>query len=331
MKLEKPFIQLPWAFDAERLQAEMSAIPEAAWVQHPDAFNGNSALRLITSGGGENDDVGGVMAATPHLQAMPYVRQVLALFGVVWSRSRFMRLAPGARVPPHADIKYHWHHRTRVHIPVVTDPAVTFHCAGESVHMAAGETWIFDNWRTHSVENASDIVRVHLVADTTGGGRFWDLVRAAMHERLEPVLVPFDPAAETSLMLERHNAYRVMPPSEVDDLVRDLMADARAIGRQPRAARSLTGLRVVLDHFRHDWRALWSLFADTDEGLPRFRERVLVATRQIERLGEGLVCEGNGLPVLAVFAARIANFAVNTQASGVIAGGAKRVREAPVA
>jgi hypothetical protein len=54
---------------------------------------------------------------------MPYLRQVLAGFGVVWGRSRLMRLAPGASVPEHADINYHWHTRVRLHVPVFTQPA----------------------------------------------------------------------------------------------------------------------------------------------------------------------------------------------------------------
>ena len=41
-----------------------------------------------------------------------------------------MRLAPGAGVPEHADINYHWHTRVRVHIPVFTSPAIRFHCGG---------------------------------------------------------------------------------------------------------------------------------------------------------------------------------------------------------
>ena len=118
----------------------------------------------------------GVMRPTPHLQACPYVRQVLASFGVVWSRSRFMRLSARSNVPEHADTSYHWFHRVRMHIPVVTWPEVRFSCGDESVHMAAGEAWLFDNWRRHSVVNPTDHDRVHLVADTFGNSRFWQHV-----------------------------------------------------------------------------------------------------------------------------------------------------------
>ena len=55
-----------------------------------------------------------------------------------------------------------------MHIPVITRPEVRFHCDGQVVHMAPGEAWLFDNWRRHRVENATDDARIHLVADTSG-------------------------------------------------------------------------------------------------------------------------------------------------------------------
>ena len=184
MKLSRPFIKLPFRFDVDQLRREVEAFPADAWAKHPNNIPGNSALRLITVGGTENDDVAGAMAPTPHLQSSPYIQQVLSHFGVVWSRSRLMRLGPGSSVPEHTDINYHWFHRVRLHVPIVTTPDVRFHCDGEEVHMAPGEAWIFDNWRVHKVDNGSDISRVHLVADTTGNGRFWDLAEAAATQSL---------------------------------------------------------------------------------------------------------------------------------------------------
>lgn len=139
MKLPKPFFRLPVRFDAERLAAEVAALPAGAWSRHPKEHAGNTAARLITAGGGDNDAVSGEMKPTSTLASCPYTQQVLASFDTVWSRSRFMRIAAGGSVPQHSDINYHWFHRVRLHVPVVTRPEVRFHCGGESVHMAAGE------------------------------------------------------------------------------------------------------------------------------------------------------------------------------------------------
>src|ERR1700739_1995352 len=95
MRLSRPFFQLPLLFETARLQAEVAALPTEAWTQHPDRGRGNSAARLISAGGGETDSVHGQMLPTRWLEGMPYVRQVLAAFGVVWSRSRLTGLGPG--------------------------------------------------------------------------------------------------------------------------------------------------------------------------------------------------------------------------------------------
>ena len=152
MKLPKPFYRLPVRFDAARLAAECAAMPAAAWAKHPNEIPGNTSLRLISANGTENDEVDGPMLPTAHLARAPYLRQVLASFGVVWSRSRLLKLSARAGVPRHADINHHWFSRVRLHVPVVTHPEVRFHCGDRSVHMAAGEAWLFDNWRLHWVE-----------------------------------------------------------------------------------------------------------------------------------------------------------------------------------
>jgi hypothetical protein len=120
MQLAKPFFRLPRRFDVERLRAEVAAMPADAWAPHPKGIPGNTSVRLVSAEGGENDRLDGDMRATPHLARAPYIRQLLASFAVPWSRTRLLRLAPGASVPKHADTNYHWFSRVRVHIPVIT-------------------------------------------------------------------------------------------------------------------------------------------------------------------------------------------------------------------
>ena len=99
MRLPQPFHRLSIKFDAARMREEIERIPSSAWAEHPNGIPGNSSLRLISVNGEENDEVNGRMAMTPHLAQSPYLRQVLDSFGVVWGRSRLMRLAPGASGP----------------------------------------------------------------------------------------------------------------------------------------------------------------------------------------------------------------------------------------
>ena len=284
MKLPKPFYRLPVRFDVERLRAEVEALPPGAWSRHPKEHEGNTAARLITVDGTDNDAINGEMKPTRALGACRYVQQVLASFNTVWSRSRLMRIAGGASVPLHGDMNRHWFHRVRVHIPVVTRPEVRFHCGTESVHMAAGEAWIFDNWREHRVENPSPDARVHLVADTAGSSAFWRLVGEGQSDgfgRPNPAarLVPFDPGARPQLLIERFNTAAVMPPSEVEQLAFDLMADLAAADGRPESEAAVGGLIALMLDFCHDWRALYSLFGETPEGLGQYRT-LLAATRK---------------------------------------------------
>lgn len=316
MKLKAPFIKLPFTFDVERLKAEVLTFPAESWAKHPNNIPGNSALRLITVGGTENDDVAGAMAPTPHLLAAPYLQQVLGHFGVVWSRSRLMKLGPGAEVPTHTDVNYHWFHRVRMHIPIVTTPDVKFYCDDQVVNMAPGESWIFDNWRTHRVVNGSDIERIHLVADTTGNARFWDMADAAAAGMAGRQAIPYRPGHPARLAFERFNVHRVMPPSEIDQLLSDLVAETVSTKGGPDGEAELRAFERACYGFRQDWRQLWSLFADEDRGVPHYRKRIEAFLQQVRGLGDDLRVGPNDMPVLRVAGARVAAYAVNDGARG---------------
>ncbi len=277
MKLPRPFFRLPVRFDAERLRTEVEALPASAWSRHPQEYEGNTAARLISAGGAQTDVFVGAMAPTPALLASPYLQQVLASFSTVWSRSRLMRLAGGGKVPLHSDAIHHWFFRVRVHIPVITRPEVRFSCGDQEVHMAAGEAWVFDNWRLHRVENPAAEARVHLVADTAGTSEFWRLVMQGQSENFDRPnrrerLVGFDPTAVPKLMCERFNVWPLMPPSEVEQLALDLLPDLAPVDARPESAAAVATFTNTVIAFCHDWRSLWYLHGDAPEARGRFED-----------------------------------------------------------
>ena len=144
-------------FDAERLREEVSQFDAVNWKEHPQQFDGNSVVHFVSVGGGDNDIMLGMMAATEHLSRCAYIRQILGCFNTPIGRSRLMILAPGAKVPEHTDIHYYWRNRVRIHIPIQTHPDVEFHSNSECVHMGLGEAWIFDNWAPHKVVNPTEV------------------------------------------------------------------------------------------------------------------------------------------------------------------------------
>ena len=305
MRLSRPFFQLPVLFEVARLQAEVAALPAEAWIPHPDGVPGNSAARLISVDGGENDTVHGQMLATRWLAAMPYARQVLAGFGVVWSRSRLMRLAPGRGVPEHADINYHWHTRARLHIPIFTWPEVRFHCDGQSVHMAAGEAWIFDNWRRHHVENNASAERVHLVADTTGTAAFWQFACGQAPPRGQWRTLAWDPGARLQLLCESNQRSPVMPAAEVQLLVDDLRAEL-AVATDTADARSRAGrFGLLLESFVLDWRQLCALHGVGGRGRSDFLRLAGAVREAAKPLAKGLIMRTNDASALLVLEKRV--------------------------
>ena len=265
MKLPVPFIQLPLQFDADVLAAEVQALGEGAWRPHPQNFPGNSMLPLLAvDGDPANEAFAGVMAPTPELQRCPYLTRVIASFGAVVGRTRLMRLAGQAEVTPHVDQGYYWTDRVRVHVPIVTQPTVRFECGGEVIHMAAGECWIFDTWREHNVINDHILSRIHLVADTVGGGAFWELVaKGRPHNapreqwRTHRVAPEGTPA---TIECEHFNIPKVMTPWEVHYRLHHLLNDVDP------ANPLLPDARRASEQFFRVWRGLWARYGDSGEG-----------------------------------------------------------------
>lgn len=305
MELSRPFIRLPFRFDADRLASDVAAIDDAAWMPHPSGMRGNSAVALISRDGGDNDEFEGRMQPTTHLRRSPYIAQVMESFGEILARSRLMRLAPNCEVQMHVDFNYHWYTRVRVHVPVLTDPRVTFSCGDERVHMQPGECWIFDSWRRHRVINASDSDRVHLVVDLSGSSRFWQMVRRAenMPNAADEKFVSFDPERQVALSTEQYNTAPVMAPGEVDALVRDLVDD---FSSQPDNDPALVQrYALLLGDFCKDWRQVWHRHGYEREGLPSYRALIDSVQRQLHPNPRALVTSSNQVGVNPIVVQRI--------------------------
>jgi len=285
-RLHQEFYQLPLRFDAERLASEVLQFTESEWRAHPQGHAGNTALPLITVGGGMNDEVKGPMRPTPFLERCPYIQQVLASLGTVIGRSRLMRIAGQHDATPHVDTNYYWMHHVRVHIPAVTNPAVRFLCLEKSVHMAAGECWIFDSWKTHNVINPVETARIHLVADTVGSANFWHLVE---RDGDKPRLVAYEPGAPAPrIALENENFPIVMSPFEQQALA------ARMLGDLPEPAPALAR---ALERLHQQWHALWTEHRDAEAGWPAYQKAITEFDAQLPKLGEARQLR-NGIAII---------------------------------
>jgi len=286
--LESEFYRLPLRFDSERLAEEVLQFSENEWCPHPQGHAGNTALPLMSVGGGINDDVKGPMRPTPFLARCPYIAQVLASLGTVIGRARLMRIAGQSDATPHVDTNYYWMHHVRVHIPAVTFPEVKFLCLEKSVHLAAGECWIFDSWKQHNVVNPVSAARIHLVADTVGSAAFWDLVARSGEDGR---FVPFVPSvASPNIDFEDENFPVVMHPFEQQALA------ARMLGSlaDPAPARALAH---ALERLHQQWHALWTAHGDGEAGWPAYREAISAFDAALPALAGDLALR-NGVPLL---------------------------------
>ncbi len=318
MELDHPFIKLPFQFDLSQLELELDSLNEDAWMAHPSRMQGNAAVPLVSHEGGDNDDFAGRMLATPHLDRCVYIKQVMASFNEVIARSRLMRLAPGAEVNAHVDFNYHWYSRVRIHIPITTNPGVTFYCGGEQQYMQAGDCWIFDSWRRHRVVNNSDQSRVHLVIDTTGSSRFWQLVssmnefapdfnQAAFQAQISKL--EFDRDAKPQLKTEQYNVAPVMSPGEMEAIAKELMNDMHANPNNP--ADKIEFFERLLMELCKDWRQLWLQYGYEKAGLKHYQQLLEHIARRLPANPRELVTSNNDVGIRPIIMQRILRAALN--------------------
>jgi hypothetical protein len=289
MRTSRPLLKLPIAFDAAALAAEVAALPPDAWLDHPQNYDGNDGVPLVSPGGEHTNGAAGPMGPTRFLGALPYIRRIMGALDSCWGRSRLMGLATGAEVPLHVDAHYYWRTHLRIHIPVVTNPGVRFHVADDSYHLQVGECWILDSFHPHRVENEGADKRIHLVLDTVGSERLFELMRRA--EDRQPLVETVSPAApEPRLRFEQRNFPAIMSPWEIQshiDYVRSWTAPDKL--DHP--------VFEVLAKFLMQWSGTWAEFGDSREGLPLYRALIDEARQATRAAGGPQVKLTNGASV----------------------------------
>jgi hypothetical protein len=286
MLLDRPFIKLPKSFDADSLAAEVNALPGSAWTPHPSGFVGNEAVRLVTPSGAPTDALDGPMAPTQHLLGCPYMMQLMAELGGVWGRSRLMGLAAGAEVPAHIDSHYYWRTHLRIHIPVITNPAVVFTCGDQSVHMTAGEAWVFDSFLKHDVQNGGSERRIHLVLDTVATERMWDLIEAGKRGEPARSVMP-ERRNAPQLAFEQINTSKIMSPWE-------MQCHLSFLKEHVLPSSQLEPVLARLERFVSAWIGTWAQYGDSAGAAPVYVNLVAAVRRDLNQLRGGTILLSNG-------------------------------------
>jgi hypothetical protein len=284
-------LKLPIRFCGEALAREVAALPEDAWIEHPQKFDGNIAVPLISVGGEIGHRAAGPMGPTSWLNDCPYIAEIMQAIPTTWGRSRLMGLEAGAVVPEHVDVHYYWRTHLRLHIPVITNPEVGFTCAGETIHMQTGECWLLDSFYRHSVANRGKALRIHLVLDTVGSGALWDLIRAGLSGDSDEKFIEPGKTPHRAIDFEQVNSPLVMSPWELQTHIAYLIEwTADQPGRDM--------VFAIVDRFAMAWTGAWARYGLSDEGLPTYFGHLNDAKRVLANYSGPPVMMRNGFSLV---------------------------------
>jgi hypothetical protein len=185
-------LRLPFRFDPARLARDLAALGSNGWIEHfvRQNYEGDwSVIPLRAPAGARHpvmmiysDPACHEFADTPMLAACAYFRQVLTTFAAPLRAVRLMRLTAGSIIKEHRDLELSFEEGTvRIHVPVVTNPAVDFRLNGRRVVLEAGSSWYLRLSDPHSVANRGATDRVHLVMDAEVNAWLTDVMAAVLH------------------------------------------------------------------------------------------------------------------------------------------------------
>jgi aspartyl/asparaginyl beta-hydroxylase len=159
--------RLPVRVDAERLQAEVAALPESSWGGTGGRVGVHRAAQAIFLRGFAPAEGEKPIEEREALSALPYVREIITkLIAAPAQRCLLARLPAAARITGHIDLAPYFAKTLRIHVPVVTHDDAWMYCAGLAFRMRAGEVWALNNSATHGVWNAhATAPRTHLICD----------------------------------------------------------------------------------------------------------------------------------------------------------------------
>ncbi|MBL8271923.1 aspartyl/asparaginyl beta-hydroxylase domain-containing protein [Steroidobacter sp.] len=161
--------------DCAELTRQVLALDESAWaadpqrqVEHDVHAQTQSVLLLSCHGWPEVNVV--QCAGWPLLQAaaLPVMHEVVAKHyvpGGTLLRAMVVRLPAGARIAKHRDSHPSFAAAHRIHVPLVTNPAVEFVVNGERVPPRAHFGFELNNNVLHQVVNRGQQARIHLIFD----------------------------------------------------------------------------------------------------------------------------------------------------------------------
>lgn len=176
-------------YDVERLKAELDSVEQSSeWFERiKDIWH---AIPLRSYHGGITSQDVAHMGANLYAPAKdfqdtvwmnshcPYLKEIIHALGTEVFKIRLMKMQANSVLHSHVDNFPHTN-IVRLHLAIKSDPRVTMTVEDRSWHIGEGELWFTNVKRMHSVQNKSDIDRVHVVFDVAWNDRLEQLFQQA--------------------------------------------------------------------------------------------------------------------------------------------------------
>jgi hypothetical protein len=161
--------------DIGPLKTAVAAIPEALWdaenASKPNRFGALDAtrhiiFRFVSNFRDWRESYDRPLWGEWRPLLEPVLKAATQPYGYArgaFPRVMLARMAPGGVIHPHRDENpaAKWPHK--IHVPLLTNPGVTFFVNRVPHHFAEGEAVEVNNMGLHAVENRGDTDRIHLI------------------------------------------------------------------------------------------------------------------------------------------------------------------------
>jgi hypothetical protein len=173
--------RLPLRVDAERIRAEMNALPAPLWGTRGGRGGVHDRASAVWLRGHAPAERRSTIDEREPFAWLPTLRElVMSTIPAPPMRCLLARLPAGGSVPAHTDNGPYFERTVRLHVPIITSPRVTMFADGLVYRMQPGEVWALNNSAIHGVLNDDPVqARTHMIVDFLPSDGLRELLRDA--------------------------------------------------------------------------------------------------------------------------------------------------------
>jgi hypothetical protein len=176
-------VRLPVPLDRERLVDEVLALPESLWGSRGGRVGVHQPTEGIFLRGHAPIEGPRPIEDREPLALLPCIRTLIqATIPAPPMRCLLAKLAPGSVIKMHVDKGDYFQRTLRLHVPIVTDPAVEMISNDRCYTMQVGEVWALNNSTFHGVRSRWTRPRIHLICDFLPTEALCALIRSGEHD-----------------------------------------------------------------------------------------------------------------------------------------------------